>query len=43
MKRYYGPKVAGDHALDAEEARGDCESDLVKGKFTVGPNVAMEK
>jgi hypothetical protein len=34
VKRYYGSKVAGDHALSLDEARGDCESDLVKGKFT---------
>ena len=31
LKRYYGSKVAGDHALSLEEARSDCESELVKG------------
>jgi hypothetical protein len=36
VKRYYGSKVAGDHALTVEEAKGDCESDVVKGKFTAG-------
>jgi hypothetical protein len=40
VKRYYGSKVAGDHALSLEEAKGDCESELVKGKFTVDPNAA---
>jgi hypothetical protein len=34
VKRYYGAKLAGDHALSLEEAKGDCESELVKGKFT---------
>lgn len=38
VKRYYGSKVAGDHALSLEEARSDCESDLVKGSFTVDAN-----
>ena len=40
VKRYYGSKVAGEHALSLDEARGDCESELVKGKFTVDPNAA---
>src|SRR4051812_24451609 len=40
VKRYYGSKVAGDHALTIEEAKGDCESDIVKGKFTPDPNAA---
>jgi hypothetical protein len=40
VKRYYGSKVAGDHALNVEEAKGDCESELVKGKFTMDPNAA---
>ena len=40
VKRYYGSKVAGDHALSLEEARSDCESDLVKGSFTVDANAA---
>lgn len=40
VKRYYGSKAAGDHALSVEEAKGDCESDLVKGKFTMDPNAA---
>ena len=34
VKRYYGPKLAGEHALTLAEAKGDCESDLVKGVFT---------
>ena len=34
VKRYYGAKVAGDHALTLAEAKGDCESEIVKGKFT---------
>ncbi len=34
VKRYYGSKVAGEHALTVDEARSDCESDAVKGKFT---------
>ena len=38
VKRYYGSKVAGDHALSLEEARSDCESELVKGTFSAEPN-----
>ena len=34
VKRYYGSAVAGDHALSLEEAKADCASDAVKGKFT---------
>lgn len=34
VKRYYGSKIAGEHALTADEAKSDCESDAVKGKFT---------
>jgi hypothetical protein len=40
VKRYYGSKRAGDHALSVEEAKGDCESDVVNGVFTVDPNAA---
>ena len=40
IKRYYGSKAAGDHALTVVEAKGDCESDLVKGQFTVDRNAA---
>jgi hypothetical protein len=40
VKRYYGSKIAGDHALSLDEAKSDCESDLVKGKFTADPNAA---
>jgi len=40
VKRYYGSKIAGDHALSIEEAKSDCESELMKGKFTVDPNAA---
>lgn len=34
IKSYYGTKVAGAHALSLEEAKGDCEGDIVKGTFT---------
>jgi hypothetical protein len=34
VKRYYGSTIAGEHALTVDEARSDCESDAVKGKFT---------
>jgi hypothetical protein len=34
VKRYYGSKIAGEHALTVEEAKSDCASDAVKGKFT---------
>jgi hypothetical protein len=34
VKRYYGTKAAGEHALTVEEAKSDCASDAVKGKFT---------
>jgi hypothetical protein len=40
VKRYYGSKVAGDHALSVEEAKGDCESDIVKGQFTADPSAS---
>jgi len=40
VKRYYGSTIAGDHALSVEEAKGDCESELLKGKFTVDPNAS---
>ena len=33
VKRYYGSKIAGEHALTVDEAKSDCESDGVKGKF----------
>jgi hypothetical protein len=34
VKRYYGSTIAGEHALTVDEARTDCASDAVKGKFT---------
>ena len=34
VKRYYGSLIAGEHALTVDEARTDCASDAVKGKFT---------
>jgi hypothetical protein len=34
VKRYYGSMIAGEHALTVDEAKSDCESDAVKGKFT---------
>lgn len=34
VKRYYGSTIAGEHALTVDEAKGDCASDAVKGKFT---------
>lgn len=34
VKRYYGSTIAGEHALTVDEAKGDCESDAVKGRFT---------
>ena len=37
LKRYYGATVAGEHALSVAEAKADCESDVVKGKFSAGP------
>jgi hypothetical protein len=40
VKRYYGTKLAGDHALTLDEAKGDCEGELVKGTFTADPNAA---
>jgi hypothetical protein len=41
VKRYYGSKIAGDHALSIEEAKSDCESDVLNGKFTVDPNANL--
>lgn len=37
VKRYYGAS-AKDHAYTLDEAKGDCESDLLKGKFTADPS-----
>jgi hypothetical protein len=34
VKRYYASTIAGEHALTVDEARSDCASDAVKGKFT---------
>ena len=34
VKRYYGSTIAGEHALTVDEAKTDCASDAVKGKFT---------
>jgi hypothetical protein len=34
VKRYYGPASAGESAMSREEAQADCESDIVKGKFS---------
>ena len=34
VKRYYGSKSAREHALTVDEAKSDCASDAVKGKFT---------
>lgn len=43
LKRYYGASVAGEHALTVAEAKADCESDVVKGKLSVGPAAAAPK
>lgn len=40
VKRYYGSKVAGEHGMTVAEAKADCESDLLKGKFAADPNAA---
>lgn len=37
VKRYYGSS-AKDHAYTLDEAKSDCESDLLKGKFTADPS-----
>ena len=42
IKVYYGAKVVGDHALTLEEAKRDCDSESVRGKFTVDPNPAKK-
>jgi len=34
VKRYYGSAIAGEHALTVDEAKTDCASDAVKGRFT---------
>lgn len=39
VKRYYGA-AAKEHAYTLEEAKADCESDLLKGKFTAEPAAA---
>ena len=40
VKRYYGAKIAGEHALSLEEAKSDCLGDSIKGVFTADPNAA---
>lgn len=42
VKRYYGG-AAKDHAYSLDEAKSDCEGDLLKGKFTAEPAEAKAK
>lgn len=39
VKRYYGAAI-GAHGFTLDEAKADCESDVLKGKFTADPNAA---
>jgi hypothetical protein len=39
VKRYYGTSV-GAHGFSLEDAKADCESEILKGKFTADPNAA---
>lgn len=39
VKRYYGT-VIGAHGFSVEDAKADCESEILKGKFTADPNAA---
>ena len=40
VKRYYGAKIAGEHALTLDEAKVDCQSESIKGVFTADPHAA---
>ncbi len=40
VKRYYGAKIAGAHALTLDEAKSDCLSESIKGVFTADPHAA---
>jgi hypothetical protein len=39
VKRYYGTSI-GAHGFTLEDAKGNCEGDVLKGKFTADPNAA---
>jgi hypothetical protein len=39
VKRYYGAAI-GAHGFSVDEAKSDCESEILKGKFTADPNAA---
>jgi hypothetical protein len=39
VKRYYGTSI-GAHGFSLDDAKADCESELLKGKFTADPNAA---
>jgi hypothetical protein len=39
VKRYYGGAI-GAHGFSLDEAKADCESEVLKGKFTADPNAA---
>ena len=39
VKRYYGAAL-GAHGFSADDAKADCESEILKGKFTLDPNAA---
>ena len=39
VKRYYGTAV-GAHGFTVDDAKSDCESEILKGKFTADPNAA---
>ena len=39
VKKYYGTSI-GAHGFSVEDAKSDCESEILKGKFTADPNAA---
>lgn len=39
VKKYYGTSI-GAHGFSVEDAKADCESEILKGKFTADPNAA---
>jgi hypothetical protein len=39
VKRYYGTSI-GAHGFSVDDAKADCESEILKGKFTADPNAA---
>jgi len=40
IKRYYAASAIGAHGFSLDDAKADCESEVLKGKFSADPNAA---